>query len=104
MSTTTRPGSSRSSDPQEPARDRARVDAPLKVSGLAPYAYEADLEGVLFLAPVLATVATGRITAIDDAAARAVPGVRLVLTHDNAPRLTLPTLPTLAVLRKPRVR
>ena len=67
-----------SRDPQEQARDRVRVDAPLKVAGLAPYAYEADLEGVLFLAPVLATVATGRITAIDDTAARAVPGVRLL--------------------------
>lgn len=88
----------------ERARDRGRVDGPLKVSGLAPYAYEADLDGVLFLAPVLATVAKGAITGIDDTRARALAGVRLVLTHENAPGPSLPTLPTLAVLRKPRVR
>lgn len=87
----------------EESRDRIRVDAPLKVAGLAPYAYEHELEDTLFLAPVLATIAKGRITAIDEAAARAVPGVRLVLTHANAPRIA-PTLPTLTVLRKPRVR
>ncbi|WP_298890030.1 xanthine dehydrogenase family protein molybdopterin-binding subunit [uncultured Serinicoccus sp.] len=87
----------------EDARDRARVDAPLKVAGLAPYAYEHATDGALFLAPVLATIARGRITGIDDAAARAVPGVRLVLTHQNSPRIG-PTLPTLAVLRRPRVR
>ncbi|WP_151523653.1 xanthine dehydrogenase family protein molybdopterin-binding subunit [Serinicoccus kebangsaanensis] len=88
----------------EQGRDRARVDAPLKVSGLAPYAYEHELEDPLFLVPVLSTVATGAITGIDAEAARAVPGVALVLTHENAPRLALPTIPTLAVLRKPRVR
>ena len=87
----------------EESRDRIRVDAPLKVAGLAPYAYEHELEDTLFLAPVLATIAKGRITAIDEAAARAVPGVRLGLTHANAPRIA-PTLPTLTVLRKPRVR
>ncbi|KUG57448.1 hypothetical protein AVL62_13575 [Serinicoccus chungangensis] len=85
------------------ARDRVRVDAPLKVAGLAPYADEHAGDGALFLAPVLATIARGRITGIDDAAARAVPGVRLVLTHENSPRIG-PTLPTLTVLRRPRVR
>ncbi|WP_281965091.1 xanthine dehydrogenase family protein molybdopterin-binding subunit [Serinicoccus marinus] len=88
----------------EQGRDRARVDAPLKVAGLAPYAYEHEVGEALFLAPVLSTIAAGEITGIDCEAARAVPGVRLVLTHDNAPRLALPTLPTLTVLRKPRVR
>ncbi|WP_299518138.1 xanthine dehydrogenase family protein molybdopterin-binding subunit [uncultured Serinicoccus sp.] len=87
----------------EDARDRVRVDAPLKVAGLAPYAYEHATDGALFLAPVLATIARGRITGIDDTAARAVPGVRLVLTHENSPRIG-PTLPTLTVLRRPRVR
>nr|WP_237767545.1 molybdopterin cofactor-binding domain-containing protein [Serinicoccus sp. CUA-874] len=88
----------------EQGRDRARVDAPLKVAGLAPYAYEHEVGEALFLAPVLSTIAAGEITGIDTEAARAVRGVRLVLTHDNAPRLALPTLPTLTVLRKPRVR
>lgn len=87
----------------EQGRDRARVDGPRKVAGLAPYAYEHETEGSLFLAPVLATIAKGEITRIDTTAADAVPGVRLVLTHHNASRL-LPTLPTLTILTKPRVR
>ena len=50
----------------EQSRDRTRVDAPLKVAGLAPYAYEHETPGALFLAPVLATIARGRITRIDE--------------------------------------
>lgn len=36
---------------------------------------------------VTSTQATGRVLAIDAAAALAMPGVRLVVTHENAPRL-----------------
>nr|WP_321983708.1 xanthine dehydrogenase family protein molybdopterin-binding subunit [uncultured Lichenicoccus sp.] len=69
-------------------RGLARVDGPLKVSGRAPYAYEvsdpagAALVGVL----VLSTVAQGSITRLDTQAAEQAPGVRLVMTHRNAPR------------------
>jgi xanthine dehydrogenase YagR molybdenum-binding subunit len=56
-----------------------RYEGPLKVSGTAPYAYEARTPsppayGVL----VGATIGCGDVTAVDDAAARAAPGVKLV--------------------------
>ncbi|WP_236808659.1 hypothetical protein [Amycolatopsis albispora] len=40
------------------------------------------------------TIARGRITAIDTAAALAVPGVLTVLTHENAPPMKKPPKPT----------
>ncbi len=73
-------------------RGLARVDGPLKVSGQAPYAYEVQdpagpaLVGVL----VLATVAQGSIRRLDTQAAEQAPGVRLVMTHRNAPRQGAP--------------
>ncbi|WP_419757559.1 molybdopterin cofactor-binding domain-containing protein [Acidisoma sp.] len=62
-----------------------RVDGRLKVTGGAVYAYEVahgpdTFYGVL----VQATIANGRITDIDSSAAKAAPGVVLVLTHENA--------------------
>jgi len=58
-----------------------RIDGPLKVSGLAPYAYERrdGGPGTLVGYPVLATIAHGRITGMDSAAAEAAPGVVAVL-------------------------
>lgn len=79
--------------------DRARVDGPLKVTGTAPYAYEQPVENPAYLYPVIATVARGRITSIDDRAARAVPGVIDVLSHVNAPKLRLKVDPELWVLQ-----
>lgn len=65
-----------------------RLDGPDKVRGTARYAYEQRAGGEpAYLHAVQATVAAGRITAIDTAAAEAVPGVLAVLTHRNAPRL-----------------
>lgn len=65
---------------------RSRVDGPAKVTGTATYAAE-------FTAPALAhgyivesRIARGRITAIDTAAAEAVPGVVKVFTHENRPK------------------
>src|SRR5471032_2847484 len=63
-----------------------RYEGPLKVTGTAPYAYEVEppsppAYGVM----VSATIARGRIAAIDTAAAEASPGVLLVWTHRNAP-------------------
>jgi len=56
-----------------------RYEGPLKVSGTAPYAYEVKtpsppLYGVL----VGAEIGCGELTGVDDAAARAAPGVLLV--------------------------
>jgi xanthine dehydrogenase YagR molybdenum-binding subunit len=65
----------------------SRLDGPLKVRGAAPYAAEFPIEGMLYAAVAFSTIARGRITAIDTAAASAAPGVALVMTHLNAPRM-----------------
>ena len=63
-----------------------RVDGPLKVSGRATYAYEHwDAGQPLYGFIVGATIGKGRITRIDTARAEQSPGVRLVMTHRNAP-------------------
>lgn len=64
-----------------------RIDGVAKVTGTAPYAYEQPVTDPLYLHPVQTGIARGRVTAIDTAAAEALPGVAAVLTHDNAPRL-----------------
>jgi xanthine dehydrogenase YagR molybdenum-binding subunit len=63
-----------------------RVDAPLKVGGRARYAYEyAGAGAVAYGVVVGATIAKGRILRIDASAARAAPGVAMVMTHESAP-------------------
>jgi len=64
-----------------------RVDALAKVTGQACYAAEHPAEGLVHGVVVNSTVAKGRILAIDDAAARAVPGVLDVITHANRPHM-----------------
>ena len=64
-----------------------RVDGRLKVTGAAAYAYEARptrAPAYGFILP--ATIAKGRIAAIDARPAERAPGVLLVLTHRNAPQ------------------
>ncbi|HEX6509715.1 MAG TPA: xanthine dehydrogenase family protein molybdopterin-binding subunit [Chloroflexota bacterium] len=64
-----------------------RIDGVQKVTGAAKYAYEYPVEGVTYVFPVQSTIAKGRIVSIDASAARALPGVIAVLSHENAPRL-----------------
>jgi xanthine dehydrogenase YagR molybdenum-binding subunit len=64
-----------------------RTDGPLKVSGGAVYSAEHPIAGLAQAVLVQSTIANGRLVAIDDARAREVPGVVLVMTHLNAPRL-----------------
>jgi xanthine dehydrogenase YagR molybdenum-binding subunit len=64
-----------------------RLDGPAKVRGTAPYAFEHPVQRPAYLYPVQATIARGRVTAVDTAAAEALDGVLVVLTHLNAPRL-----------------
>ncbi len=64
-----------------------RIDGVQKVTGAATYAYEYPVEGVTYVFPVQSTIAKGRIVSIDASAARALPGVIAVLSHENAPRL-----------------
>jgi xanthine dehydrogenase YagR molybdenum-binding subunit len=65
----------------------ARLDGRAKVTGTAPYAFEHAVTDPVYLHPVQAVIARGRVTAIDAAAARALAGVIAVITHENAPRL-----------------
>src|SRR3989441_10175038 len=64
-----------------------RIDGVQKVTGAAKYAYEYPVEGVTYVFPVQSTIAKGRIVSIDASAARALPGVIAVLSHENAPQL-----------------
>ncbi|BDE05336.1 dehydrogenase [Vulcanimicrobium alpinum] len=64
-----------------------RIDGPLKVAGAAPYAADTPVNDALHAVLVQATIPRGRIAAIDDGAARAVPGVVEILTFRNAPRV-----------------
>jgi xanthine dehydrogenase YagR molybdenum-binding subunit len=80
-----------------------RLDGPLKVRGAATYAYEWPVERPAYLYPLQAAIAAGRITGVDVAAAMAEPGVLAVLTHENAPKLTSPADPEVAVLQSDEV-
>lgn len=60
-----------------------RVDGRLKVTGQMPYAADIVVEGTLHVAVVRSPQPHARIVSIDAAAARALPGVRCVLTGDD---------------------
>ncbi|MEP7185137.1 MAG: xanthine dehydrogenase family protein molybdopterin-binding subunit [Rhodanobacter sp.] len=65
----------------------SRVDGPLKVSGTARYSSDLHFPGMLYAVPVGATVATGKVAAIDTSAADKMPGVRKIYTHANVGKL-----------------
>ena len=65
----------------------SRIDGPLKVQGAAHFAAEFAPEGVAYAALVFSTIAKGRIVTLDTAAAEQAPGVALVMTYHNAPRM-----------------
>ncbi|RYH02620.1 xanthine dehydrogenase family protein molybdopterin-binding subunit [Salipiger sp. IMCC34102] len=60
-----------------------RIDGKLKVTGSANYAADFSVGTPLYAELVTSTVGLGRVTSIDDSAARAVPGVRAVYSHAN---------------------
>src|SRR5262245_51069944 len=64
-----------------------RLDGTAKTTGQARFAAEHRYPDLAHAALVHATIARGRITAIDTEAARAVKGVIDVLTHENAPAM-----------------
>ncbi len=80
-----------------------RLDGRLKVTGAAKYAYEYHVAGVTYAFPVQSTIAKGRVAAIDARAARALPGVLAVLSHENTPRLSPLDDAELAVFQSPAV-
>ena len=65
----------------------SRVDGLVKVTGSARYAAEHPVPGLLYGWVVSSAIAKGRITAIRDAEARAVPGVMEIITHENRPHV-----------------
>ena len=70
----------------------SRLDGPLKVQGAATFAAEVRLDNMVYAALTYATIAKGRIATIDTAAAQAAPGVVLVMTYKNAPRMNPPAV------------
>lgn len=64
-----------------------RVDGRLKVTGGAKYAAEFKLPDLAYAVLVQSTIARGRAVGFDTGAAEAAPGVLLVMTPRNAPRL-----------------
>ncbi len=64
-----------------------RIDGPLKVSGKAPFAAEFPIEDMLFAAVAYSTIAKGRMTSLDTSSAETAPGVLLVMSFKNAPKL-----------------
>jgi len=85
--------------PRAIGEDRARVDGAAKVRGEATYAFEQQVEDPAYLYPIRASVARGRVTGVDTAAAEALDGVLLVMTHLNAPRLASTDNGELAILQ-----
>lgn len=81
-----------------------RIDGPLKVTGTAPYAYEHAVDQPVHLYPLTSSIARGQIKHIDTAAAEQVPGVLLVMTPTNAPRLWIKTDAELVILQSPAIR
>jgi xanthine dehydrogenase YagR molybdenum-binding subunit len=65
----------------------SRVDGALKVMGRARFAAEVPFENITYAALVYSSIARGAIRGIDTSAAKAAPGVVLVMTHENAPKL-----------------
>ncbi len=79
-------------DPLRHARDQigkplSRVDGRAKVTGEARFSAEFRLENLAYAALVYSTIARGKITKIETAAAEGARGVVCVLTHENAPKM-----------------
>src|SRR5215813_834248 len=74
--------------PQTPAtsplgRDTVRIDGARKVTGLAQYSSDFNFPGMLYAVPVEATIANGKLLALDTAAAEKTPGVRAIYHRAN---------------------
>ncbi|GHH49567.1 xanthine dehydrogenase family protein molybdopterin-binding subunit [Streptomyces candidus] len=76
-----------------------RREGRAKVTGTARYASEHTPADCAYARAVPATIARGRITAVDDSAALSVPGVLAVLTPRSAPKLGDADDPTLRLLQ-----
>ena len=70
-------------DPATIGAPLPRVDGIAKVTGTARFPSDVPAERTAHAILITSTIAKGRIRAIDDTAARAVPGFLLLLTHAN---------------------
>jgi xanthine dehydrogenase YagR molybdenum-binding subunit len=66
-------------NPRHLGKENPRVDGPVKVAGRAKYTSDVAPSGVLYGAIVRATVASGRLKALDLAKARSAPGIRAAI-------------------------
>jgi xanthine dehydrogenase YagR molybdenum-binding subunit len=64
-------------------RPIARYEAYEKVTGAARYPSDKPLSNPAYAVMVTSPIAKGRVTRIDQTAARAVPGVLEIFTHEN---------------------
>ena len=60
-----------------------RIDGPLKVCGLAEYPSDVSLPGMAHAALAVSAIARGRVTSIRRDEAAAMPGVLMILTHED---------------------
>jgi xanthine dehydrogenase YagR molybdenum-binding subunit len=63
--------------------DAPRIDAYDKVRGAVLFGADNTRPDILHAALAVATIGKGRIISLDTRAANAVPGIRLILTHEN---------------------
>ncbi len=70
----------------------SRLDGPIKVQGRARFAAEVVLDDMVYASLAFSTIARGRIAVLDTAAAEAAPGVVVVMTHHNCPRMNPPAV------------
>lgn len=66
-----------------------RREGVLKTTGTARYAADKHPPGMVYAVLAISSIARGRVTALDVAAAKAHPGVIEVMTPANAPKLAL---------------
>jgi xanthine dehydrogenase YagR molybdenum-binding subunit len=88
-----------STEKGEIGRSRDRLDGPAKVAGDIRYTADEHLAHMTYAVAVGSTIARGRILALGTEQAAGSPGVLLVMTHENAPRM-MPT-PAYATIRGP---
>ncbi|MEG9430935.1 xanthine dehydrogenase family protein molybdopterin-binding subunit [Terriglobus sp. ADX1] len=60
-----------------------RIDGPLKTTGKAMYSSDHNFPGLVYAWPVTATISSGTVTGIDSGAAKRMPGVLAVYTHED---------------------
>jgi xanthine dehydrogenase YagR molybdenum-binding subunit len=72
-------------------KGQPRIDGPLKVSGVAMYASDFHFPGMLYAVPVEATIANGRLTNLDTAAAEKLLGVRAIFHRENIGKISRST-------------